>query len=579
MKTFLSTFFTLPMDKPDEPYSRVVLLTLFLWGFEIGGLILALLFWATKLADLSVFPLLLLAEGVMFGLHFMLIKRKAQWVGWVLPIIFLIINTMALLTIGNIHHVSQINYIFILALVALTLGEWAVVSFGLATILIECGLYLAETSHFISPKLLPTTIIDFSLLALSIGMTTWILQVGVREIARGFRHARERALQLDQLNTELENRVGERTRQFEQANQELKYTKEQLEYLLASNPSVIYSGRATGDFGTLYVSPNLTCLLGYPPHLFIENPALWKACLHPEDAPAFFAKIPLIFEQGFFTHEYRFLHQDGTYRWLRDDHRLIKDRDDNPVEIVGSLTDITEHKNNELALQTSEQRYRVLFENNLDAILLTRPTGEILFANPAACELFGYTENELRNMGRQAILDPTDHHQLAELLSTREHQGRARGELRFLRKDGSVLTGEISSTIYNGPDGLPLTSTTIRDVTEARAAETALRRSEALLNATNQIARIGGWELDLRNQTLYWTNTVKEIHEVPFTYEPNLSEGLNFYIPEHIPIIQKAVESALAGTPYDLELQIMTARGKRLWVRAIGRPIYENDQV
>lgn len=72
--------------------------------------------------------------------------------------------------------------------------------------------------------------------------------------------------------------------------------------------------------------------------------------IHPEDAAGFYAQAATFLQQGFFTNEYRFRHHNGTYRWLRDEHRLIQ-TNGNPLEVIGSLTDITDHKEGELALQ------------------------------------------------------------------------------------------------------------------------------------------------------------------------------------------------------------------------------------
>ena len=101
---------------------------------------------------------------------------------------------------------------------------------------------------------------------------------------------------------------------------------------------------------------------------------------------------------------------------------------------------------------------------------------------------------------------------------------------------------------------------------------TATKRREALLVKAEQVARIGGWEVDMTTNEVYWTEVTKEIHEVSPDYVPNLEAGINFYKAGYFRNeITRLVSDAIAqGTPWDTELIIVTAKGKELWVRAKG---------
>ena len=133
--------------------------------------------------------------------------------------------------------------------------------------------------------------------------------------------------------------------------------------------------------------------------------------------------------------------------------------------------------NVEAALRESEERYRRLFENSLDAVLLTIPDGRILSANPAACRMFGKTEEEICALGREALVDTNDP-SLIKLLEERARNGRAAGELTFVRKDGSRFPGEVSSVIFKDAAGSLRSSMIIRDITERKQSEDLLRQSE-----------------------------------------------------------------------------------------------------
>jgi PAS domain S-box-containing protein len=136
----------------------------------------------------------------------------------------------------------------------------------------------------------------------------------------------------------------------------------------------------------------------------------------------------------------------------------------------------------EIHLRESESRYRSLFDNNLDAILLTAPDGSIYAANPAACGMFGRTEEEICQLGREGIVDSSDPGVQAAI-EERTRTGRFRGKLTYMRKDGSKFPAEISSVIFQDQKGLERTSMIIRDITERKVAEDTLWEREILLNA------------------------------------------------------------------------------------------------
>ena len=148
------------------------------------------------------------------------------------------------------------------------------------------------------------------------------------------------------------------------------------------------------------------------------------------------------------------------------------------MESIGhQIGQFVERKQAEEARRESEERYRLLFENSLDAILLTVPDGAILAANPAACAMFGLTEAEICALGRAGLVDITDP-QLPLLLAERERTGKAQGELRMLRKGSAPFPTEISSAMYQDAQGNVQTTIVIRDITERKRAEESLRQSE-----------------------------------------------------------------------------------------------------
>jgi PAS domain S-box-containing protein len=139
---------------------------------------------------------------------------------------------------------------------------------------------------------------------------------------------------------------------------ELRSTKERLEYVVRSNPAVIYSGKPFADLSDwklTYLSENVTNLLGYEAREFVGHPEFWTHVVHPNDRPSVMTDIARLWEKGRFVFEYRMRHKDGDYRWIREEATVVRDADGKPIEVNGYWIDITERKRLEEALAKSQR--------------------------------------------------------------------------------------------------------------------------------------------------------------------------------------------------------------------------------
>ena len=142
------------------------------------------------------------------------------------------------------------------------------------------------------------------------------------------------------------------------------------------------------------------------------------------------------------------------------------------------IADTIEPRSGDGELRGIEDQFRSLFENSNDAVLLCTTEGLIEDANPEACRLFGRAHEEIRQMHRAALVDPTDT-RLEVLLREQEQAGRFKGELNFRRRDGSVFRGEVCSASYKDNVGIVKASFIIRDISERRPIEETLRHITA----------------------------------------------------------------------------------------------------
>ena len=162
------------------------------------------------------------------------------------------------------------------------------------------------------------------------------------------------------------------------------------------------------------------------------------------------------------------VNRSAPHTWREDEIELIRD-------VTNRVFPRLERARAETALRQSEQRFRSLFENSVDAVFITVADGRILAANPAACAMFGMTEEEFRQVGRSGIVDPHDPRQ-PEMTEERRRTGRTYGELMLVRKDGSKFPGEVNSTIVtDSGEAFAI----VRDITDRKLAEETLRASEA----------------------------------------------------------------------------------------------------
>jgi diguanylate cyclase (GGDEF)-like protein/PAS domain S-box-containing protein len=114
--------------------------------------------------------------------------------------------------------------------------------------------------------------------------------------------------------------------------------------------------------------------------------------------------------------------------------------------------------------------YKLLFTNSMDGVLQAEPGGQILAANPAACELLCLSEAELRMGDSMRIIDPADL-RLGPMLDERQRLGRVRGELTMVRGNGEHFEAEVSSALYKNAQGQTLSSLVFRDITTRKQAE------------------------------------------------------------------------------------------------------------
>ncbi|WP_419213461.1 PAS domain S-box protein [Maribacter sp. X9] len=201
-------------------------------------------------------------------------------------------------------------------------------------------------------------------------------------------------------------------------------------------------------------------------------------------------------------------------------------------------------KESDYALQTLYNIYKIASQNTLNELLVDLTTNE----RKSTRHFISFTNKEKETLSYEVdAYEPEDQAECSYCL------------LRF--KKNRVTSSHKGKT----------------------ASEERIKTLENLIGIyeeTNEIARIGGWEVDLIKNDIIWTKLTCDIHEVSEDYKPSLAEGINFYKEGWSrDLITKAIADAIEkGKPFDTELKIITAKNNELWVRAFGTPVFENGQ-
>jgi|GEM_PF-706014 PAS domain S-box-containing protein len=265
-------------------------------------------------------------------------------------------------------------------------------------------------------------------------------------------------------------------------------------------------------------------------------------------------------------------------RKLEDKMRQTEENERNLKRYVKELEDSLDAlKKTEKALKDSEERYRLLQENSLDAILLTSPDGSILSANKAACEMFRMTEKEICERGRNGIVDINDP-RLPLMLEERRIKGKVKGELIFLRNDGSKFTAEISSSVYEDSNGDLRSSIIIRDITERKKAETLLSESEKKYRTLITQSPDGIFVVDLEGNFISVNKSMCE--ELKYSEEELLSIKIWDLVPDKFkePFqkrLNKIINGEIVNEP--MEYEVIGKDKKIHYVEILSAPFYKEN--
>ncbi|MBL7188395.1 MAG: PAS domain-containing protein [Phycisphaerae bacterium] len=190
------------------------------------------------------------------------------------------------------------------------------------------------------------------------------------------------------------------------AQEELRRTQERVESILATCPATTYTCEVGGKWAATFISENVRNQFAYEPNQFLEDHNFWVEHIHPDDRERVLAGLSCLLEDDFHVFEYRFLHKDGSYRWVHDKSRLIRDEQGKPLECVGAWTDITDSRKAENKLRESEEEFCLAMEIEERFCLAMEITNDALWD-------WNIVTNEVRRNARHTTMLGYEPHELS----------------------------------------------------------------------------------------------------------------------------------------------------------------------
>lgn len=257
--------------------------------------------------------------------------------------------------------------------------------------------------------------------------------------------------------------------------------------------------------------------------------------------------------------------------------------DESMIRVKGDIIPVQEHLRNQQELENANQRMQLIAEGFRTGLWDWDILSGKKWWSDQFYHLLGYEPDEIQSSYEafmKQLLHQEDRPRLEKaILSHLNHQEPFQEEIRLQTKLGTFrwfeVSGKASFNQMNHPERM---CGAIVDIHKRKSAELEVATHEFLLREGGKLVKVGAWEVALENMELTWSQGVFEIHELPLNYHPSVESAIQFYVKEHVPLITECVDRLLRyGIPYDIELEINTAKGRRIWVRGAAEAV-RNEQ-
>jgi len=249
----------------------------------------------------------------------------------------------------------------------------------------------------------------------------------------------------------------------------------------------------------------------------------------------------------------------------------------NNSEIFCFGINITQQIEEKQKLESSERRFRSFFENAIGLMSMHDMEGNILAVNEKGRKTLQYSAEEVKTLNLKDLVPEKNWPLLAQYLENINGNLENMGTMILKSKEGEEMVWMYHNLVDTDKEGMPYVVSTALNITERMVLEKDLLYTKKMLEQTSAVAQVGGWEVNLKANTVFWSQSTKEIHKVDKSFQPDFENALGFYSTESRKKVESLFETAVQkGIPYDEELQLIRNDGVMIWVRVKGIPECED---
>lgn len=368
----------------------------------------------------------------------------------------------------------------------------------------------------------------------------------------------------------------------------LKRTQEQLNnsnerLMIAKEASQVGVWEFNVETEQLIWDEQMFLLYQHDPSTFSGTASEWRDAVHPDDKEEIFKALQRTTQENKkFDATFRILTPDKQIRYLKAYGHAVCDNTGKVFKVIGVNYDMTENfivqENLKQSLKSNQVLAKVA-EETINAVVLTDEQGKITWVNKMFTQISGYRLDEVKGFTPGSILQGVDTapQTIKNIRAALTNKQGFNAEILNYHKNGSPYWLRINCKPLHEKKQLIGFMAIQTDITEVKRLEQERLLQQELLERTGDMAKLGGWQLDLLSNQVIWSDVVYNIHELPIGSVIDLENAINFYAPESRPKIEQAIALAIKdGTPWDIQTAFTTAKGNNIWVRSVGYAEFTN---